>query len=183
MSFSLLTPFSGWSHLPRSHCVSSAVLMGTQLPRVSTGQPGSMPTVSAAQFLQWWEEARAAAVHPGGSESLTKGTEDSGVMPESLYLRLGLEPMSMCAKSLSRVRLCDPTDHSPPGSSVHGILQARILEWVAMPSSRESSDPGMEPESLSLLYWQAGSLPLASPWETLNPCSGIQAEPKPWPSA
>ena len=35
----------------------------------------------------------------------------------------------------------DPMDHSPPGSSVHGILQARILEWVAMPSSRVSSWP------------------------------------------
>ena len=32
--------------------------------------------------------------------------------------------------------LCDPIDGSPPGSSVPGILQARILEWVAMPSSR-----------------------------------------------
>ena len=31
--------------------------------------------------------------------------------------------------------LCDPMDCSPPGSSVHGILQARILEWVAMPFS------------------------------------------------
>ena len=41
----------------------------------------------------------------------------------------------------SRVRLCDPVDCSPPGSSVYGILQARILEWVAMPSSRESSQP------------------------------------------
>ena len=37
--------------------------------------------------------------------------------------------------------LCDPMDCSPPGSSVHGILQARILEWAAMPSSRESSRP------------------------------------------
>ena len=37
--------------------------------------------------------------------------------------------------------LCDPMDHGPPGSSVHGILQARILEWVAMPSSRGSSQP------------------------------------------
>ena len=37
--------------------------------------------------------------------------------------------------------LCDPTDYSPPGSSVHGILQARTLEWVAMPSSRASSRP------------------------------------------
>ena len=37
--------------------------------------------------------------------------------------------------------LCDPMDCSPPGSSVHGILQARILEWVDLPSSRESSQP------------------------------------------
>ena len=37
--------------------------------------------------------------------------------------------------------LCDPMDCSPPSSSVHGILQARILEWVAMPSSRGSSQP------------------------------------------
>ena len=37
--------------------------------------------------------------------------------------------------------LCDPTDCSPPGSSVHGILQARIREWVAIPFSRESSQP------------------------------------------
>ena len=35
--------------------------------------------------------------------------------------------------------LCEPMDYSPPGFSVHGILQARILEWVAMPSSRGSS--------------------------------------------
>ena len=35
--------------------------------------------------------------------------------------------------------LCDPMDCNPPGSSVHGILQARILEWVAMPSFRRSS--------------------------------------------
>ena len=35
--------------------------------------------------------------------------------------------------------LCDPMDHSLPGSSVHGILQARILEWVVMPFSRGSS--------------------------------------------
>ena len=43
----------------------------------------------------------------------------------------------MHAKSLQLcTSLCDPMDCSPPGSSVHGILQARILEWVAMPSSR-----------------------------------------------
>ena len=37
--------------------------------------------------------------------------------------------------------LCEPMDRGPPGSSVHGILQARILEWVAIPSSRGSSWP------------------------------------------
>ena len=37
--------------------------------------------------------------------------------------------------------LCDPMDYSPLGSSVHGILQARTLEWVAIPFSRESSQP------------------------------------------
>ena len=37
--------------------------------------------------------------------------------------------------------LCDPMDGSPPGSSVHGILQAKILEWVAIPFSRGSSQP------------------------------------------
>ena len=35
--------------------------------------------------------------------------------------------------------LCDPIDCNPPGSSVHGIVQARILEWVAIPFSRGSS--------------------------------------------
>ena len=39
-------------------------------------------------------------------------------------------------------------DYSLSGSSVHGILQARILEWVAMPSSRGSSCPGIKPKSL-----------------------------------
>ena len=37
--------------------------------------------------------------------------------------------------------LFNPLGYSPPGSSVHGILQARILEWVAMPFSRGSSQP------------------------------------------
>ena len=37
--------------------------------------------------------------------------------------------------------LCDPMDCCLPGSSVHGILQARILEWVAIPFSRGSSQP------------------------------------------
>ena len=55
--------------------------------------------------------------------------------------------------------VCDPMDCSLPGSSVHGILQARILEWVAIPFSR-----GIFPTqglNLGLLHRQAGSLPLS----------------------
>ena len=59
--------------------------------------------------------------------------------------------------------LCDTMDCSPQGSSVHGILQARILEWVAMPSSRGSSLPRHWTRLLCALHWQAGSLPLVPP--------------------
>ena len=48
----------------------------------------------------------------------------------------------MHAKSLQLCpTFCRPVDHSPAGSSVHGILQTKLLEWVAVPSSRESSQP------------------------------------------
>ena len=47
----------------------------------------------------------------------------------------------MCLVTQSCLTLCGPMDCSPPGSSVHGILQARILEWVAIPFSREPSRP------------------------------------------
>ena len=65
----------------------------------------------------------------------------------------------MCLLSCSRhVQFWDPIDHSPPGSFVHGILQARILEWVTMPSSRGSFWPqGWNPYLLHLLHWQVGS--------------------------
>ena len=43
--------------------------------------------------------------------------------------------------------LWDPMDCSPPGFSAHGLLQARILGWVAISFSRKSPNPGIEPES------------------------------------
>ena len=61
------------------------------------------------------------------------------------------------------------TPCDPPGSSVHGILQARILEWVAAPSSRGSSPPRDGTLSLLLLqHWQAGSLPLTPPGKPID---------------
>ena len=46
-----------------------------------------------------------------------------------------------CSQSLNHVQLCDPMDCSPAGSSVHGISEARILEWVTISFSRGSSPP------------------------------------------
>ena len=67
----------------------------------------------------------------------------------------------MHAKSLySYPTVCDPMDGSPPAISVHGILQARILEWVAMASFREIFPT--QGSNLHLLYWQATSLPLVT---------------------
>ena len=66
-------------------------------------------------------------------------------LPPSLlpYLSLPLIPgVGMCTQSLGGVKLfCDPMDCSPLGSSVHGIFPARIQEWVAISSSRGSSQP------------------------------------------
>ena len=69
------------------------------------------------------------------------------------------------AKSLQSCRtLCNPIDCSPPDSSVHGILQARIQESIAIPFFRGSSP--LRDQTLCLLHlpqWQLGSLPLAPP--------------------
>ena len=50
----------------------------------------------------------------------------------------------MCAHSRQSCLTLGPRGLYPPGSSVRGILQARILEWVAVPSSRDLPDPGIE---------------------------------------
>ena len=56
--------------------------------------------------------------------------------------------------------MSDPMDCSPPDSSVHSILQARVLEWAAMPSSKGCFNPGMEPRFATL---QMDSLPSEPP--------------------
>ena len=75
--------------------------------------------------------------------------------------------MTICCCSLvtkSRPTLCNAMDCSPPGSSVHGILQARILEWIAISFSRGSSWP-MEPTRVSCICRQI--LYLWATWEAL----------------
>ena len=85
----------------------------------------------------------------------------------------------VCAKLLQSCEtLCDPTDCRSPGSSVHGILQARILEGVAM---QPGIEPGIFPNQesnlrvLCLLHWQASALPIAPSGGTGKPadCSEL----------
>ena len=79
-----------------------------------------------------------------------------------------------------------PVDYSPPGSSVHGILQARIQEWVAMPSSRGSSQPrdqicitctgccwvtSVVSDSLRPYRWQPTRMP--HPWDSPDKNTGV----------
>ena len=80
----------------------------------------------------------------------------------------------------SCLTLCDPWTVPPPGSSVHGILQARILEWVASPFSRGSSRPRDQTQSPAL---QTDSLPAEPPgklwnwWSMEQEASGISKSP------
>ena len=70
------------------------------------------------------------------------------------------------AKSLQLCpTLWDSMDCSPPASAVHGILQARKLEYVAMPFQGIFPNKGLNP---CLLHWQADSLPLAPPGKPKN---------------
>ena len=68
-----------------------------------------------------------------------------------------------CMLSHQCLTLCDPMDCSSPGSSVHGILQARVLERVAIPSSRDLPNPDIKPVSPASPALQEDSL-LPSHW-------------------
>ena len=80
------------------------------------------------------------------------------------HLLLGRKAMTNLLKKLHQLcpTLCGPMDHSPSGSSVHGILQARILQWVAMLSSSRSSQP-KDQTHVSCLLGIAGRFFTAEP--------------------
>ena len=78
----------------------------------------------------------------------------------------GMTNSSLHAKSFwSCPALCDPMDHSPPGSSVHQILQARILKWVVCPSLRDFPNPGIKPMSLTFPALAGKFFTTSATWE------------------
>ena len=114
------------------------------------------------QGVGWRQDAHG--LHPRATLQLTfhrhvgeAGQAEEGPLPEiakrdpicsrAQNQEFGFFPLTGVLKSLQCPTLCTPMDCSPPGSSVMGILQARILEWVACPPPRDLL-PGMEPASL-----------------------------------
>ena len=81
----------------------------------------------------------------------------------------------MHAQSLQLcLSLCDTMDRSPPGSSVHGILQARILEWVAMPSSWGSPQLGVRTGSLRSPALAGEFFTAGATWLTKSEITGLE---------
>ena len=128
-----------WCYFPSVHAQSFSHVQLFVIPQtVACPAPVSM----GFPRQEYWSESELPFCSPGG-------LPDPGIKPTSpalagdSFLLNHLEsPFCYCC---SVAKLCpslwDPVDWRTPGSSVHGILQARILEWVASPFSRGSSRP------------------------------------------
>ena len=82
-----------------------------------------------------------------------------GIILNALYICVHTKSLQLCPT------LCSSMDCSLPGSSVQGILQARILEWITMPSSRGSSRPRDEHASLASPALAGGFFTTSATWE------------------
>ena len=91
---------------------------------------------------QWsWNHETPEEKSPCVAESQGAGSPWEHQREATCAQNAGVFNLRVCSVAQLCLTLCDPVDCTPPGSSVHGILQARIPEWVAMPSSRGSSPP------------------------------------------
>ena len=123
-------------------------------------------------------EAWRAIVHGVAESDMTEHMNwltDWLLICESLPVPIPPQ-LGVCACMLllqSCPTLCNTMDCSLPGSSVHGILQARVLDRVALPSGIFLMQ-GSSPHLLCLLHWQLGSLPLAPPGKPPGKCTAIQ---------
>ena len=98
-------------------------------------------------------------------------------LPQPLGASLRYQLCGCCAESLqSCPALCDPMDCSLPGSSVRGTSQARVLEWVAVPSSGDLPHPGIEPTSHAV---PGGILTTSATWEACQVWAPWENSPEP----
>ena len=130
-SVQLLSPVWLWNPMD---CSTPGFPVQHQLPACSNSRPSS----------QWCHPTILLSVVP--FSSCLQSSPTSGSSPLSQFFASNGQNIIVKVKSESEVvqscpTLCDPMDCSLPGSSVHEILQARILEWIAISFSRESSRP------------------------------------------
>ena len=85
------------------------------------------------------EERRWQEIRGGGGEGAASG--DKNILGSFQEERRKPVPFRCCCLCCLVAQFCNPMDCSPPGSSIHGIFKARILEWVAISSSKGSSPP------------------------------------------
>ena len=88
-------------------------------------------------------------------------SERTQALPRGMLMSWSLSQCYCCLVAKSCPTFCDPMDCSPPGASVHGISQVRILEWVIIFFSGDLPDPGIKPMSPTSPARQADSLLLS----------------------
>ena len=115
-------PLSQWCHLT-----------------ISSSSPS--PASGSFQMSQFFESGGQRIGVSASASVLPMNTQDWFPLGWTGWISLQSKGLSSEVKTLSHVRLCDPMDCSLPSSSIHRILQARILEWVAISFSRGSSWP------------------------------------------
>ena len=124
------------------------ILFGVQRTKVITelGKKSFNPFFFSEHLWLWWQEDLESIrrQYQGTISEDTSSRGHENLPPPSSWQTTASHPNLPESESENEVTqscptLCDPMDCSPPGSSVHGILQARILEWVAISFSRGSS--------------------------------------------
>ena len=122
------------------------------------------------EFL--WSECLSPPPQPSKIHVLTLNHRGGALVMKMKPLWMGLLVFSHYVQLF-----WDPTDCSLPGSPLQGIFQARILQWVAISSSKGSAPPRYL--ALNLPHWQVNSLPLShlrSPWMGLVSCKSVSKE-------
>ena len=108
-----------------------------------TGRPGVLQSMGSRRVRHDWPTEQNWKHHTRWMKPDAK----DHILCDSIYMKKNRQ-IHVWVSSYSVMSLCDPMDCNPPGSSVHGIFQARILKWVAISSSRGSSLPRIESTSL-----------------------------------
>ena len=102
----------------------------------STGSLSSTPTSVPHPQVPWGFESQGTNSKPRVPQSFMMGCKQPATDSRGRHCSLQRKVAQSC------LTLCDPMDCSLPGSSIHGTLQARVLEWVAISFSRGSSRSG-----------------------------------------